>query len=107
MDKFVYTCVLFTMLINAKKTVLLAQRPAILLNDTSLEVVSKFCYLKSIVSSNLSLDKEIDIHIGRGAIMFGKLSTRVWDNKRLTTKTKMIVYQTCVLSILYRMNHET
>lgn len=65
MDKFVYTCVLFTMFINAKKTVPLAQRPAILLNDTSLEVISKFCYLKSIVSSNLSLDKKIDIHIGR------------------------------------------
>lgn len=107
MDKFVYTCVLFTMFINAKKTVPLAQRPAILLNDTSLEVISKFCYLKSIVSSNLSLDRRsIFILVGR-AIMFGKLSTRVWDNKRLTTKTKMIVYQTCVLSILYRMNQGT
>nr|KAF7434912.1 hypothetical protein H0235_003103 [Vespula pensylvanica] len=39
MDKFAYTCVLFTMSINAKTTVLLAQRPATLLNDTSLEVI--------------------------------------------------------------------
>lgn len=31
---------------------------------------------------------------------FGKLSARVWQNKHLTRKTKMVVYQTCILSIL-------
>ncbi|KAJ2937523.1 hypothetical protein O0L34_g18668 [Tuta absoluta] len=102
-DKFSYACTLFSMTINAKKTVVLAQgadAPHIMLAGVPLSIVDKFCYLGSTVSNNLTLDAEIDTRIGKTATMFGKLSTRVWNNKHLTTKTKIIVYQTCVLSIL-------
>ncbi|XP_063382206.1 uncharacterized protein LOC134668695 [Cydia fagiglandana] len=104
MDRFSRACTLFSMSINAKKTVVLvqgsAETPKILVDGTALEVVNKFCYLGSTVSNNLSLDAEIDIRIGKAATMFGRLRTRVWCNKHLTVRTKMMVYQTCVLSIL-------
>jgi hypothetical protein len=104
MDKFSRACALFSMSINARKTVVLAQgyavTPKIVLDGTPLESVDKFCYLGSTVTSNLSPDAEIDVRIGKAATMFGKLSTRVWQNKHLTRKTKIVVYQTCILSIL-------
>ncbi|XP_063386472.1 uncharacterized protein LOC134672159 [Cydia fagiglandana] len=104
LDKFAYACTLFSMSINTKKTVILAQgysfQPSISLESVPLEVVDKFCYLGSTVSSNLSLDAEVNVRIGKAATTFGRLRTRVWNNKHLTTKTKMTVYQTCVLSIL-------
>ncbi|XP_045457359.1 uncharacterized protein LOC123667510 [Melitaea cinxia] len=104
LDKFAYACSLFSMSINATKTVILAQgytyQPSILLEGEPLKVVDKFCYLGSTVSNNLSIDGEIDIRIGKAATTFGRLRTRVWNNKHLTAKTKMIVYKTCILSIL-------
>ncbi|XP_063892975.1 uncharacterized protein LOC135117521 [Helicoverpa armigera] len=103
-DKFSHACSLFAMSINPKKTVVLAQgastTPAISLDGAPLEVVDKFSYLGSTVSNNLLLNAEIDIRIGKAATMFGKLGTRVWYNKHLTTKTKMVVFQASILSIL-------
>ncbi|XP_063382696.1 uncharacterized protein LOC134669094 [Cydia fagiglandana] len=103
-DKFNAACKLFAMSINVKKTVVMAQGanqdPTIQLDDLPLEVVGSFCYLGSTVTNNLSLDAEINIRIGKASTMFGRLNTRVWDNKHLTVNTKMIVYQTSILSIL-------
>ncbi|XP_046962200.1 uncharacterized protein LOC124531734 [Vanessa cardui] len=103
-DKFARACHLFSMSINCKKTVILAQgcleQPVILLNGEPLQVVNKFCYLGSQLSSNLSLDAEIDSRIGKAASTFGRLRSRAWDNRHLTVKTKMLVYQSCVLSTL-------
>lgn len=104
LDKFAKACSLFSMSINAKKTVVMAQglnkKPKILLDGTPLDVVDQFCYLGSNVSSNLSLDVEIGSRLGKAATTFGRLSARVWTNHHLTTRTKMLVYQTCVLSAL-------
>ncbi|XP_045448721.1 uncharacterized protein LOC123657186 [Melitaea cinxia] len=104
MDKFSKACTLFSMSINPKKTVVLAQGsaeiPAIMLDSTALQVVDRFCYLGSTVSNNLSLEAEINTRIGKAATTFGRLSTRVWNNKHLTNRTKMIVFQACVLSTL-------
>ena len=54
----------------------------------------------STISSSLSLDDELNSRIGKAATAFGKLSDRVWENNKLTTKTKMLVYQACVLTTL-------
>ena len=59
-----------------------------------------FNYLGSTVTYNLSIDEEINIRIGKAATTFGKLSKRAWLNSKLTTKTKIMIYQACVLSIL-------
>ena len=74
--------------------------PVIKLNNTPLEVVSKFCYLGSTTTEGSTLDDEINTRIGKAATTFGRLTKRAWRNPKLTTKTKMSIYQTCILSTL-------
>nr|XP_049699970.1 uncharacterized protein LOC126055306 [Helicoverpa armigera] len=104
LDRFNKACKQFSMSINERKTVIMTQGiteiPTISLDGSPLEVVENFCYLGSTVTNNLCLDAEINSRIGKASTMFGKLSARVWHNKYLTVKTKIIIYQTCILSIL-------
>ncbi|CAH1267017.1 TTC28 [Branchiostoma lanceolatum] len=65
-----------------------------------LQAVNHFTYLGSTASNNLSLDKEIDKRIGKAATTLARLTTRVWENPKLSVKTKMAVYNACVLSTL-------
>ena len=51
-------------------------------------------------SANGSLDAELGKRIGKAATTMTKLSSRVWENKKLTTQTKTTVYRACVLSTL-------
>ena len=74
--------------------------PIITINDSRLASVDNFRYLGSLISSNLSLDAEINARIGNAATVMSKLQKRVWENKNLTLNTKMKVYQACVLSTL-------
>ncbi|XP_063531447.1 uncharacterized protein LOC134742328 [Cydia strobilella] len=102
--RFGRACRLFSMSVNTKKTVIMvqgvSQSPRIILDGAVLDVVDHFCYLGSTTSQSLSSDKEIDTRIGRASTVFGKLFARVWRNRMLTTYTKVLVYQTCVLSVL-------
>ena len=66
----------------------------------SLEVVDSFTYLGSTITSNLSLDAEINIRIAKAEAIMSKLNRRVWSNNNLTVNTKLHVYQACVLSTL-------
>ena len=98
-------CNKFSLVISVKKTVVLSLPQVhppvpITLNNNPLEQVTKFCYLGSTVTSSLSLDEEISTRIGKAATTFGKLMKRAWNNKMLTTKTKMHIYNACVLSTL-------
>ncbi|XP_037774604.1 uncharacterized protein LOC119571296, partial [Penaeus monodon] len=63
-------------------------------------VVEDFAYLGSTIASNLSLDAELNKRIGKAGTATARLAKRVWNNKKLTTNTKMKVYQACVLSTL-------
>ena len=74
--------------------------PSISIGDHTLEVVEDFTYLGSTISSNLSLDTELNTRIGKAATAMARLTKRVWSNTMLTTNTKMRVYQACVLSTL-------
>ena len=65
-----------------------------------LEVTDHLTYLGSIISSNLTLDKEIDKTIAKAASVMTRLSKRVWPNNQLTSNTKLQVYQACVLIML-------
>ena len=95
MNQLSTACTKFSLIISVKKTVVLSQSQdvhstaTILLNNNPLEPVNKFCYLGSTVTSSLSLDEEISTRIGKAATTFGKLMKRAWNNKMLTTKTKM------------------
>ncbi|XP_061728258.1 uncharacterized protein LOC133533309 [Cydia pomonella] len=102
--RFEQACRQFSMSVNTKKTVVMAQGvvrpPSITLNNSALQVVDLFCYLGSTTTSALSNDKELETRIGRASTTFGKLYSRVWRNEKLSINTKVLVYQTCVLSVL-------
>ena len=74
--------------------------PSITIDNQVLEVADYFTYLGSIISSNLSLDSEIDKRIAKAATVMTRLSQRVWSNIQLISNTKLQVYQACVLSML-------
>ena len=61
--------------------------PLLYINGSSLSVSGNFKYLGSTISSNLSLDVEINARIGKAATVMAKLSKRVWQNINLTMNT--------------------
>ena len=74
--------------------------PLVFIDGFNLSVVDNFKYLGSTISSNLSLDVEINDRIGKAATVMAKLNKRVWQNISLTMYTKRKVYQACVTGIL-------
>ena len=103
-DKLSYACMAFGLTISLRKTNILAQGaespPVITIENTELEVVDTFTYLGSTVSSSTSLDAEISCRIAKAAAVMAKLNKRVWGNDLLSERTKLCVYQACVLSTL-------
>lgn len=104
LDQLQDMCKKFSLDISRKKTVIMAQNTShpttIHLNDQTLDEVTEFTYLGSTTTSSLSLEKELNTRIGKAATTFSRLSSRAWNNKKLTLKTKMLIYQACVISIL-------
>ena len=104
MDRFSQACKDFGLTISLKKTNVLRQDtmelPAITIDDYELDVVEQFTYLGSTITDNLSLDTEIDKRIGKAATTLARLTSRVWTNPKLAVKTKMVVYNACVVSTL-------
>ena len=104
MDRFSRACKEFGLSISLKKTNILAQdtttSPTITIDNYQLDVVHQFTYLGSTITDNLSLDAEIGKRIGKAATTFARLTVRVWNNSKLTVKTKMSVYNACVISTL-------
>ena len=101
---FADACREFGLTISLKKTEVMGQDvsevPKITIGDHMLGVTDTFTYLGSKISSNLTLDAELNTRIGKAASAMSKLSKRVWENRKLTINTKMKVYQACVLSTL-------
>ena len=62
--------------------------------------MNSFTYLGSTVSDTLNLDTEISSRIAKAAGVMAKLNKRVWNNSLLSERTKVLVYQACVLSTL-------
>ena len=102
--RFSEACSEFDLTISLNKTNIMGQdvsdTPHITIGDHTLEVVDSFTYLGSCISSNLSLDSELNVRIGKASKTMARLAARVWDNALLTINTKMKVYQACVLSTL-------
>ena len=103
-DKLSHACKEFGLTISPKKTNIMAQDaespPVITIENTQLEVVNSFTYLGSTVSDTLNLDTEISSRIAKAAGVMAKLNKRVWNNSLLSERTKVLVYQACVLSTL-------
>ena len=98
MDRLSHASKKFGLTIGIKKANVMGQDvvmpPSI--NNVTLEVVDSFRYLGSTITSNLSLDVEINIHIAKAAAIMSKLNRRGWSNNSLTENTKLHVYQACV-----------
>ena len=96
-DRLQDNCEKCSLNISVKITVVMAQGvknpPVIYLNNTLLEVVSNFCYLGSTTTESSILEDEINTRIGKAATTFGRLTKRAWRNPKLTTKTKISIYQ--------------
>ncbi|XP_078792127.1 uncharacterized protein LOC144987080 [Oryzias latipes] len=52
------------------------------------------------ISSSLSIDSELNSRIAKAAAVMAKLIQRLWNHSSLTEKTRLHVYQACVLSTL-------
>ena len=98
----------FGLTINIKKTEVLIQDThnkklnarVVLLNGIPLAEVDKFTYLDSTISNNGTIDAEISRRIQSAASAFGKLRSRLWDQRGIHLKTKMKVYRAIVIPTL-------
>jgi hypothetical protein len=103
-DKLSDACGEFGLTISLRKTNIMAQGvdspPTITIGETQLEVVEAFSYLGSTMTNSTSLDAEISSRIAKAAGVMAKLNKRVWSNSLLSERTKVLVYQACVLSTL-------
>ena len=99
-----HACKEFGLKISLKKTNVMAldagHPPTIASDGYNLEVVENFTYLGSTISNSLSIDVEVNSRIAKAIAVMAKLNQRVWNNSSLTEKTRMHVFQACVLSTL-------
>lgn len=95
--------------INVQKTQVLFQPspgdnnripPNIQLGGDNLENVDRFAYLGSHLSSNATIDDEIQYRIRCASTSFGKLRSRVFEDRDLRLDTKILVYKAIVLPTL-------
>ena len=106
MDCFSQACRDFGLTFRLKKTKVLGEDtealPVITIDDYELDDVCQFTYLGSTITDNLSLDAELDKRIGKAAPTLARLTARVWTSPELYMKTKMAVYNACVIiTLLY------
>ena len=110
MDLLSRACQAFGLTISIKKTKVMLTTPPgqpyvepnIFVNGERLEVVDSFIYLGSTLSRDTSLDAEVNHRVQKATKAFGSLEQRVWSDRSITIRTKISVYQSCVLtSLLY------
>ena len=101
----------FGLMINIKKTEVLIQdihnkklnSRVVLLNGKPLAELDKFSYMGSTISNNGTIDAEISRRIQSAASAFGKLRSRLWDQRGIHLKTKTKVYRAIIVipTLLY------
>ena len=95
-DRLASACADFSLAISLKKAKVMHLgseiAPTLSINDFILDVVPQFTYLGSTISANGFLDAELGKRIGKAATTMTKLSFRVWENKKLSTSTKIAIY---------------
>ncbi|PFX11746.1 Craniofacial development protein 2 [Stylophora pistillata] len=104
LNQFSDACEAVRLTSSLEKTKVMSQdnaaTPAVTIEDYILEAVTQFTYLGCTTSNNNYFELEIGKRIGKAATNMAKLSTRVWENKKLTTQTKVAVYRACIVSTL-------
>lgn len=108
MDAFARAYQLLGLDINIKKTQILYQPapgtspkvPTIHVANNTLENVDQFMYLGSLLSTRSDIDAEIHHRIGCASAAFARLRDRVFENRDILTKTKLMVYRAVILPTL-------
>ena len=72
----------------------------ITVRDASIEQTELFLYLGSILSVQGKSSKGVENRIQTAYSAFGKLSGRIFRNRDLTSRTKLLVYNAIVVSTL-------
>lgn len=88
--------------INKKKTKtmqLVPSPPTITLENEALEEVDDFTYLGSTISKNNATSKDISNRLQKANISFHQLN-KTWKSRNISLKTKIMIYNSNVLSIL-------
>ena len=87
-----------TEILNVTKTSNFNPVDDVKISDTSLKVVSSFKYVGSTENNIATMDEEIKIRIQRMAMIFSKMSKRVFLNKNLSMRVKFLMFEVLVLS---------
>ena len=97
----------FGLQINIKKTEVLFQpgsnhrdEKEILVDGTALNQVESFTYLGSTISKDGRIDAELVKRMSKASSVFGRLSTRLWNNHHVSTRVKGKIYRATVISTL-------
>jgi len=69
-------------------------------NNLKLPRVDRFKNLGSYVSRDCTMNEEIHARIQSACCAFGRLRKRVFDCRELTVKTKVKVYDQCIIPLL-------
>ena len=107
-SRFLYAATRFGLTVSLKKTEVMLQTddsttcisPVILAGETPLPVAEKFCYLGSILSSDMNIDADINSPIAKASQSIGRLSKRLWDDHDIRLETKIATYKAAVLTVL-------
>ena len=107
-NKFAEAARKYGLVINIKKTEVMFHpapgiaydAPVITVEGSPLKPVTKFCYLGSILANDALIDKEVANRISRASTSFGRLYSRVWNQKGIRLQTKIKVYKAVVLTNL-------
>lgn len=75
--------------------------PPIHINDYDMVVGNQFIYLGSTISSDLTLDTEIDKRNVKAATTFARFTKRVRENSKLSVKTNIAVDNVWVIRTLH------
>lgn len=81
------------MFVNCSSTV-------ITMNDKTIKETNNFKYLGRNIQNNYQIKNEVNHRINCASQSFQKLYSRVWKRHEINLKTKLLVYQTIVLSTL-------
>lgn len=70
------------------------------INSKQIKSVKHFKYLGSVLQANGQIDEDVQHRINSASLAFRNLQSRVWKPHEISLKTKLLVYETVVLSTL-------
>ena len=88
---------LYTM--KLKQAKISSSNNKIKIENQEIETSNRFTYLGSIISEEGDLEPELNQRISKASNVF-RSQAKIWSNKGLSTKTKMKIYNSIVVSVL-------